>query len=115
MTNEWYGVRCLFDHGPSEAVEEARVYEEQVVLVRAGSFDGAIQKAEREADEYARVLDDVEYLGLAQAYVLADDPTEEGGEVFSLMRSSALGSDDYLARFFNTGFEHQQTTGDDSA
>jgi hypothetical protein len=48
----------------------------------------------------------VEYTGLAQAYWLVDEPTN-GTEVFALVRESALETDDYLDRFFDTGNERQ--------
>ena len=111
MNLEWYGVRCIFDHPELESeVEGGHVYEERVVLVRAGSFEDAIQLAEREAEQYCRGIEPCQYIESAQAYLLVDDPTEEGAEVFSLMRSSALAPDDYVDRFFDTGDEHQGST-----
>jgi len=112
---EWYGVRCLFDHGPSEMIAGTRMYEERIVLVRGASFTAAIAKAEHNAEQYAQALVGVEYIGCAQAYLIADDLFEEGAEVFSLMRSSPLGADDYTARYFSTGTEHQGDVCDDSA
>jgi pentatricopeptide repeat protein len=44
--------------------------------------------------------------GLAQAYALSDD-LGDGAEVFSLMRDSDLGPDDYLDAFFSTGDERE--------
>ncbi|MCU1601431.1 MAG: hypothetical protein JWO22_2140, partial [Frankiales bacterium] len=49
-----------------------------------------------------------EYLELAQAFELFDDPGH-GAEVFSLMRTSRLEPDAYLDTFFDTGTERQQT------
>lgn len=107
---EWYGIRCLFGHGPSEIEAGARVYEERIVILRATSFEDAVTKAEQDAETYASALDGVEYLGLAQAYEIADDiaddPCQQCAEVFSLMRSSALPARDYVRRFFDTGSEH---------
>lgn len=111
MTLEWYGVRCLFDHGPSESVLDAHMYEERIVILRATAFADAIERAELDAEEYARILPGVEFLGFAQAYLiaddLADDPRQELAEVYSLMRSSTLPSRDYIGRFFATGSEHE--------
>ncbi|WP_182046274.1 hypothetical protein [Curtobacterium sp. ME26] len=68
-----------------------------MVIVRADDFALAIARAEDEAARYA-VDVDAEYLGLAQAFALVDDP-DDGAEVFSLMRDSDLPPDEYLDAF----------------
>lgn len=92
--------------------EECFSYEERVTLWRADDFDEAIALAEEEASECAASVSDessrTEYVGLAQSYWLADE-LGQGAEVFSLIRESALPVDEYLARFFSTGNEHQRT------
>jgi hypothetical protein len=96
----WYSVRCVFRHdgdGP---------YEERLTIWDADSFDEAIERAEREATEHASVVE-ARYLGLAQAYLMADD-LAVGAEVFSLMRTSELDPHAYLNAFFDTGAELQQ-------
>jgi hypothetical protein len=102
----WFGVRCIFKDGRNG------VYEERITLWRADDFSGAISLAENEALEYAAVFEDVSYLGFAQGYHLTDDPGH-GGEVFSLMRDSSLGEEEYLDAFFSTGSEHQQDIQED--
>lgn len=107
---QWYAVRCVFRHRFLEELEsaEAIVYEERVTLWRAISLDHAIELAEQEAASYAAVMDaGDEYLGLAQAYELADEPGH-GSEVFSLLRESDLDREAYLDTFFDTGTERQQ-------
>lgn len=84
-------------------------YEERVTLWNAESFEEATDWAEEEAKEYAGDDGD-RYLGVAQSFVLAGEPTH-GAEVFSLMRDSDLGPDAYLTRFFNTGQERQGSYG----
>ena len=92
--------------------DEGFSYEERVTLWQAGGFDEAISLAEQEATEYAADVSDgtyqTEYVGLAQSYWLADE-IGQGAEVFSLIRESTLLADEYLARFFSTGEEHQRT------
>lgn len=105
---DWFSVRCVFavpTAAPASGEGEAMTYEERVTLWRASGFDAAIALAEQEAHDYA---DDVEalYLGLAQAYRLAEPPGH-GTEVFSLMRDSDLDTEDYLDAFFDTGEERQ--------
>jgi hypothetical protein len=94
-----FSVRCVFQHGDTAA------YEERITLWRSANFDEAIALAEAEAGEYAELVGS-RYLGLAQAYHLADD-VEHGAEVFSLIRSSNLPPGEYLTAFFDTGAEHQ--------
>ncbi|SHI05344.1 hypothetical protein [Streptomyces sp. 3214.6] len=94
----WYGVRCVFGHGP------LGVYEERVTLWTARSSDEAIERAEAEAAEYCEDLDGVEYVGLAQSFRLFGSPGD-GAEVFSLMRESTLPPGEYVERYFATGEE----------
>jgi hypothetical protein len=69
-------------------------------------MDTAIERAEVDAREYAEILGH-EYVGLAQAFLLSEDPEVDGAEVFSLVRDSNLDPDAYLDRFFDTGQERQ--------
>ncbi|MES4892319.1 hypothetical protein [Streptomyces sp. NPDC096012] len=94
----WYGIRCIFRHGPLE------VYEERITLWTAHSPDEAIERAEAEAAEYCEGLDDVEYVRFAEAYTI-DGAPDEGAEVFSLMRESTLPPKDYVSRYYATGSE----------
>ncbi len=113
MALEWYAVRCVFRSAWAESSEglppEVHLYEERVTLWQATSLEEAIALAEAEALEYADEDDD--YLDLAQAFKLFDDPSS-GAEVFSLMRSSRLEPDEYLDTFFDTGDERAQVTED---
>ena len=86
-TSGWIGVRCIFAVGDGKPAGST-MYEERVTVWRATTADEAIRLAEAEAVDYARDIDS-EYLGLAQAYVMADD-IGSGAEVFSLVRESAL-------------------------
>lgn len=81
-------------------------YEERVTRWCADSIDDAIAMAEEDAGEYADVLPPAEYLGMAQAYELADSP-RHGGDVFSLIPDSSLAPGQYLDQFYDTGREHQ--------
>lgn len=101
-TGTWFGVRCVFRHAES-------TYEERIVIVVAADFDHAIAKAEEEAAEYVDGMN-VEYVGLAQAFMLFDAP-RDGAEVFSLMRDSDLEPDEYLDTFFSTGDEREGDVG----
>lgn len=104
----WYAVRCIFESNwPRPEPGESQVYEERITLWRADSADQAIELAESEAADYADAITETpsRYLGLAQSFALFDPPGQ-GAEVFSLMRSSELGADEYLDTFFSTGAEH---------
>lgn len=98
----WFGVRCIF----TISIEGGQaVYEERVTLWPAVDADDAIRLAEAEAEEYASNID-ADYLGLAQAYMMADE-VAAGAEVFSLMRTSDLKPAEYLSTYFDTGAERQ--------
>jgi hypothetical protein len=83
------------------------VYEERITMWRAQSAEEAIQHSEESGRQYAEHLGGI-YVDFAQVYQLADDPTLQGAEVFSLLRSSSLPPGEYLSRFFDTGSECQR-------
>lgn len=101
-TSGWVAVRCIF----RSIWEGTQMYEERVTLWHTTDTTIAIERAEREATTYAEDSSDAEYVGLAQAYVLGDEPGE-AAEVFSLIRASTLEPDAYVDRFFDTGTERQ--------
>jgi Domain of unknown function (DUF4288) len=78
MSNEsWYSAKCIFlhsdtGHGPKQ------MYEERVVLLRANSVDVAIERAEREAEEYCRDLDGCKYLGYVLVGLLCEVAFRKG-------------------------------------
>src|SRR4051794_6773446 len=104
----WFAVRCVFEMPTIAALnqepEGVRLYEERLTVWRAASLDDAIVLAEQEADQYAGDSD--RYLGLAQAYAM-DEPPGHGTEVFSLLRNSKLGAEEYMSAFYDTGDEEQ--------
>ena len=104
----WFAVRCVFRLDGLANVEgtATNLYEERITIWRAGTFDEAIALAEEDATDYAQTLAPNEYLGLAQAYEMADS-LEHGAEVFSLLRESPLQPGEYLDAFFDTGSERQ--------
>lgn len=101
-TSGWVSVRCVFRAGDGGE----QLYEERITLWHTDDLNEAIARAESEADDYARTVG-YEYVGLAQAYLLADEPGE-GAEVFSLMRGSELDPEGYLDTYFDTGRERGQ-------
>jgi hypothetical protein len=107
-TRGWYAVRCVFGEVGSETVDEQRdwTYEERITLWTADSFDAALSSAEAEAGQYASASE-VTYLGFAQVFQLSG-PVTEGAEVFSVLRSSNLGPNEYLEHFFEAGLEHER-------
>jgi hypothetical protein len=104
LAHDWFAVRTVYAV-PAASEGDDMTYEERVTLWRASGFDTAIVQAEEEANDYADEAEAM-YLGLAQAYRLAEPPGH-GTEVFSLMRDSDLDTEDYLDAFFDTGSERQ--------
>lgn len=103
----WFGVRCVFHW------VERGSYEERLTLWQASDFDAAVAMAEEEAESYAEETG-MDFLGFAQAYVLAEPPGQ-GAEVFSLFRDSDLDPDEYLDTFFDTGDEREASLDLDEA
>lgn len=111
----WYAVRCIVCSVESvgsnnDAASGGSAYEERITLWLAASEDDAIARAEDDAKEYAEALG-ADYCGLAQSYRLIGSPAD-GAEVFSLIRGSNLGPEDYIDRFFDTGEERQRRYGE---
>ena len=69
--------------------------------------------AEEEAREHTAMVGDT-YVGFAQAYHLFESPGH-GAEVFSLIRRSPLGPEDYVDHFFDSGEERQRQVEEDRA
>jgi Domain of unknown function (DUF4288) len=105
-TEKWFAVRTLYEHEDLKRGRE-RLFEERIVLFRAGSSEEAITKAETGAQSYAANLDHLKTLDYVMAFELFDPPGENA-EVFSLMRESRLTPDRYIDRFFDTGKERSQ-------
>ena len=98
--SNWYGVRCLFHNRYRGA------YEERITLWQGADFEEITALAEAEAIEYAASLEDVQYIGLSQAFHMWDSPGH-GAEVFSLMRTSNLPPAEYIDTFFSNGDERE--------
>jgi hypothetical protein len=122
----WYSVRSIVEHDPELVADNdgLHLYEERIVLFQAESLSHAIEQAEVETAEYSSVLsgDDLEkykafFLCESRGYFgesATGEPIEEltltsHVEVFSLMRTSKLGPEEYLNTFFDTGNENQGT------
>ena len=111
MKEPWFSVRCVFKHPQRAGMSKRHLYEERITVWRADSFEQAIERAERDAQKYARDAE-CKYLGFAQAYHLRVEQLRSGSEVFSLMRESNLTQAKYLDKHFDTGAERQRTVED---
>ena len=100
----WVSVRCVF----RTMRPEGQTFEERITLWRTPDMETAIERAETEANAYTAALEDVEYLGFAQTYLLYDEPADSA-EIFSLIRDSTLDPAAYLDAHFDTGGERQQS------
>ena len=103
----WYGAKCVFLHTKNDGCA-GQVYEERVILIKANDFDEAINRAEEEAEKYARDLDGCTYTGFIDVFHIYDERISDGSEIYSLMRTSELKTDEYLDRFYDTGAERTQ-------
>lgn len=101
--NSWYAARTVYNCYPNKKSKK-KIYEERVVLFVAKSFNNAIKKAEKEADEYSNA-NQMKYLGFVNVFKLFEQSITNGTEVYSLMRESKLNGRKYLNSFFDTGKE----------
>ena len=103
--SDWFAVRCVFGQVGAEDAEAGRdwTYEERITLWEADGAQEAIAYAEDDALRHAEYADAV-YLGSARAFAMRGAPGS-GCEVYALLRASALGPDDYVRQFVDTGRE----------
>ena len=106
----WYGVKCIFRHDDLSGDRPGTVYEERVVVVRAETFEEALEKAEAEASDYVKGMDAV-YLDYADVFHMSEERITEGTEVYSLMRTSDLDDDAFVTRYFDDGTQHSREIG----
>jgi hypothetical protein len=95
MGEPWYAAQCIFLHSGTEHDPRQR-YEERITLLRADSFDQAVQRAENEAEEYCRDLDGCKYVGHVNVFHMYDEKLGDGTEIFSSMQKSDLKPKEYL-------------------
>jgi len=108
--NLWFSARSVYEHDkPGDGL-----FEERIVLLRAGGFEEALEKAEAEAMRYAEQVGGT-YTGYVSVFEIAVETLADGSEVFSLMRDSDLEADDYIDHFFATGDERQAEEETDEA
>src|SRR5262245_40507098 len=100
----WYGAKCIFLHTNTESLP-VKLYEERIILIKATSFDDAILRAEQEARTYAQNSGGCTYTGFFNIFHIFSEKIGDSTEVYSLMRSSDLGVEDYLDHFYDTGEE----------
>jgi len=90
-----YSAQCIFLHA-DKVHGLKQMYEERIVLLRAESMDEAIERAEKEAEEYCKEVSGCSYTGYVNVFALYDDEIGEGSEIFSSMQNSQLAPREYL-------------------
>jgi hypothetical protein len=101
----WFAAKCIFAHPDSPKSARRTVYEERIVLLRAGDADDAIRRAEVEAAHYAAETSVTFIDEFVTTFELFDKPREMA-EVYSLMRTSALSPRAFIDRYHDDGTEH---------
>jgi hypothetical protein len=104
----WFSAKGLFRHGSLSKRSGKQVYEERIVLFRAGDFHEAIALADAEARQYAADLEAAEYLGYVDVYELEPDSLGHEAEVYSLMRSTELNPEEFITRYHADGTQRSQ-------
>ena len=95
----WYGAQCIFLHAETKHGLK-QMYEERIVLLKASSFDEAIERAEKEAKEYCRNLDGCKHIGYVNVFHINDEKIDDGTEIFSSMQRSNLIPKECLAQHY---------------
>ncbi|HKX29804.1 MAG TPA: DUF4288 domain-containing protein [Blastocatellia bacterium] len=95
----WYAARCVFQHLATERGPR-QLYEERIVLLKAQSFDEAIQRAEKEAADYCRELEGCIYTDYVDVFHLFEAKIGDGTEIYSIMRRSDLQPEEYLDQYY---------------
>jgi hypothetical protein len=103
-----FAVRCIFRWESRPEQRRKYLYEERITLWKASDIDEAIEKAEKEATEYARDGGH-QFLDYSQAFWLYSEVDADGIEVFSLLRESDFENEKYIDAFFDTEMEHERT------
>lgn len=85
-TKRWFGVRTIYHFGKKK--DGTNLFEERVVVFSAETFDEALKKADREADDYASA-NRLQRHPWQVAYAQDDDPLIDGYEVWSEVYESA--------------------------
>lgn len=121
----WYSVKSLYRMDVKAAPDaEPRLSscEERVILLRADSFDEALEKAQQEARKYANMrwlnargeAVETRYLEVLDAFMLFDEQLADGSEVYSKMLWVAPSStdDELTERGFGTVAEQTSEDGE---
>jgi hypothetical protein len=102
----WFGAKTLYAHEQLSREGGKTCFEERVVLLRAPNEDEAIRQAEEEARSYASGPGGSRYLGYVNVFRIDGDAPDVGTEVFSIMRSMELSSEDFITRYYDDGSFH---------
>ena len=104
----WFSARTVYEHDkPGDGL-----FEERIVVFRAADFDEALVRAEAEASAYAEAVSCV-FTGYISVFEMVEETLSDGAEVFSLMRDSDLGAEEYIDRFYTTGDERSDDEEED--
>jgi len=107
----WYSAQCIFLHG-DRADGPKQMYEERIVLLRAENLDAAIDRAEKEAEEYCSDLSSCTYIGHINVFAIDDDEIGDGSEIFSSMQRSELVPKEYLDLHYPAAPENCEAVGE---
>lgn len=100
MPQDWYSVRSIVKIPASRDGERPELFEERVVMFRAGSPKEALDKGRAEAKKYAEEKMHGKLLSDVLAYCILEEDLPDGCEVWSCFRKLDLTDPEYLARFY---------------
>jgi Domain of unknown function (DUF4288) len=98
----WYCVRGLFHWRFKESGNTA-LFEERAILIKATTFDDALDKAEKEAVEYCTIDPSsnffIESMNKFSAHEILEQELENGVELFSKRIDLQITPDQYFTRY----------------
>ncbi len=92
-TIRWFGIRTIYLFGKKK--DGRNIFEERIVVFSAETADEALEKAVREADDYATV-NKLKHHPWQVAYSQDDDPLIDGYEVWSELYESSEDLDSFV-------------------
>jgi len=98
MKKSWYSAKCIFRH--LETKSRRQIYEERIILIKAENSEAGIEKAEKNARQYCKDLENCEFARLVDVFDLFDKKVADKSEVYSAMQTNNLDPDDYLNHFY---------------
>ena len=97
---KWFAVQSVFRHGDYE--RDAAIYEERVVVYRAGTVEQAIERAKKDNAAYLDANRDFTEVGQVSIFAVAADAKDlDGTEVWSCLHRGPRQGEEFWAERYD--------------